>query len=176
MWRAADRLARQLLPGQVVPNGAITRLSPTGSICVYTHATSHLALDVAGFVRGGTSITTQTPARYADSRPEPTFDDASRDLGVLAGGTSVEIPIAGRGSVPADATAAIVNLAVIAPSAPGHATIYPCGDVPNASNINYLPGQVLANNAVVKLSPTGTLCLRTHAATHFLLDVAGYLE
>ena len=163
-------------PGQVVPNGAIARLSDSGSICVYTFSTSHVLVDVAGYVAAGPTISTQTPARYADSRPEDTFDGQMSDTGRLAAGASIEIPVAGRGSVPADATAAIVNLAVIRPDGPGHATIYPCGEVPNASNINYTAGSVRANNAVVKLSPSGTLCLRTHAATHFLLDVVGHLS
>ncbi|TDT17546.1 ELWxxDGT repeat protein [Ilumatobacter fluminis] len=163
-------------PGEVVPNGAIARLSDRGSICVYTHATSHVLVDVAGFVAAGPTISTQTPARYADSRPEDTFDGKRSNLGPLGAGDTIEIPIAGRGGVPADATAAIVNLAVIRPDGPGHATIYPCGEVPNASNINYTAGTVRANNAIVKLSPSGTLCLRTHAATHFLLDVVGHLS
>jgi len=34
--------------GQAIANTAITTLSPTGSICVYSFATTHLIIDVSG--------------------------------------------------------------------------------------------------------------------------------
>jgi hypothetical protein len=78
--------------------------------------------------------------------------------------------------VPADASAAIVNVAVIGPSGVGHVTAHPClSKPPNASLLNYSAGQVIANGAIVKLSATGSLCVTTHATTDLIIDATGYL-
>lgn len=85
--------------------------------------------------------------------------------------------ITGRAGVPDDATAAIVNLGIIFPDGPGFATLYPCGTVPGTSNLNHTSaGVVQANNAVTRLSPTGSLCIFTLAEADLILDVTGYLE
>lgn len=90
------------------------------------------------------------PARYWDTRPgEPTFDHLFEGTGLLGGGQRFEVTIAGRGSVPSDAAGVAANLTVIGPDGPGFATLFPCTpDVPKASHVNYLPGDILANNVV----------------------------
>ncbi|MBV8200615.1 MAG: hypothetical protein JOZ15_08320, partial [Acidobacteria bacterium] len=52
---------------------------------------------------------------------------------------------------------------------------------PGTSTINFRPGQVRANNAVIGLasSGSGTLALSNSTATqpvHVLIDVSGYFE
>src|SRR5690606_31496746 len=87
------------------------------------------------------------PARYWDTRDLPTFDGAYRNTGRLAAGSTFRVPIAGRGAVPADAVGVVANLTVLTPDAEGYATLFPGGKVPTASMLNYLPGEVWANNA-----------------------------
>ena len=53
-------------------------------------------------------------------------------------GSVTEVQITGRGGVPADAIAAILNVTVVGPAGDGFATIFPCLPVPpTASNLNY---------------------------------------
>lgn len=115
------------------------------------------------------------PARFADSRNLPTFDNAHRNTGRRQGGTSWEIPVAGRGDVPAAATAAVINLTVLNGVAPGFATVYPCGELPRASSVNYVPGAVEPNEVIAKLSPTGTVCVHTLTAADVIVDVSGHV-
>ena len=46
--------------------------------------------------------------------------------------------------------------------------------VPTASNVNYTTGRDIPNNAISQLSPTGSVCIHTHATAHLLVDVNGY--
>jgi hypothetical protein len=85
------------------------------------------------------------------------------------------VQIAGRGGVPAGATAAVLNVAVVGASGPGFATVYPCGKRPNASTINYAAGDTIANGIISKLDGNGRVCVYTHRAADLLIDVGGSL-
>ncbi len=161
-------------PGITRPNELITKLSPTGTICIYTHTATHVIIDVVGHITNVPEYTALTPSRFADTRDQPTFDTQFRNTGPRAAGTTWEIPIAGRGQVPANATAAVINLTVTGATQNGYATVHPCGTLPTASSINYGPGITRPNELITKLSPTGTICIYTHTATHIIIDVAGH--
>ena len=165
--------------GEVVPNGAVVELSPTGTLCVFTKATAHVLVDVTGYLPdGATGLTAAAPQRLLDTRPGgPTVDGGnSGSPGRLVADQIVEIQVAGRGTIPAGATAALLNIGLVAPSAPGYATLYTCGPRPIASNVNAIaPGSVRANNALTQLSPTGTVCVYVKAATDVILDATGWI-
>ena len=77
--------------------------------------------------------------------------------------------------MPAGTSSAVLNVTVTGPAGPGFLTAYPCGQpTPNASNLNFVGGQTVANAVVAKLSTDGKVCLFTSAATHLIADVAGY--
>jgi hypothetical protein len=62
---------------------------------------------------------------------------------------------------------------IIPPTSPGGTSL------PNASSINYGPGQTRANNAVVPLNSLGALavfCSQAAGTTGFILDVNGYFQ
>ena len=66
---------------------------------------------------------------------------------------------------------------LVGAAAPGFATVFPCGTVPNASTANYLAvaNEAVANEVIAKLSPTGSICVFTSAATNVIVDVVGHL-
>jgi hypothetical protein len=152
------------LAGGTVANEVIAKLSPTGSICVFTSAAANVLVDVAGYVPASSDFVSLTPVRLADTRPTP-----------VAGGQFVEVPVAGRGGVPADAKAVVANVTLVGAAGPGYATVFPCGTLPGTSSVNYLAGGTVANEVIAKLSPTGSICVFTSAAANVLVDVAGYV-
>lgn len=161
--------------GGVEPNELIARLSAAGTISVYTLTTTDVLVDVVGYVPNGSPYAPIVPTRYADSRDEATFDGQHRNTATPHGGGTVwEIPIAGRGPVPATATSAIVNLTVTDGTGPGFATVYPCGALPNASSLNYDTGITRPNELVAKLSAAGTICVYTLTDVHVIVDVVGH--
>ena len=53
-------------------------------------------------------------------------------------------------------------------------TVYPCGTTrPNASNLNYTPGQTIPNNVIVKLGVNGSVCVYTQQSTNLIADING---
>jgi hypothetical protein len=125
-----------------------------------------------------TMITTLTPVRFADTRPGwVAADGLFFGTGPVAAGGVVQVPIAGRGAVPVGAKAVVANVTLVGAAAPGFATVFPCGTVPGTSSVNYLAAgnEAVANELIVKLSPAGSICVFTSAATNVLVDVAGYL-
>jgi hypothetical protein len=60
--------------------------------------------------------------------------------------------------------------------APGFVTVYPTGEGrPTASNLNYLPSDIVPNAVVARLGGAGSICLFTFGAVHLVVDVTAYL-
>jgi hypothetical protein len=117
-----------------------------------------------------------TPVRLADTRvPFVAADGRFTATGPVTGGSMVEIPVAGRGGIPVDAEAAVLNLTVTGAVTNGFATVFPCGTMPPSSSINFQPGESIANELVAKLSPEGTICVYVHKTAHVIIDTAGHL-
>jgi len=113
--------------------------------------------------------------RLADTRPGwVAADGLFFGTGPVQGGQIVQVSVANRGGVPADATAAVLNVTIADPVGDGYATVFPCGTVPYTSSSNYSAGENVANEVIAKLSPTGTICVFTYATANVIVDVAGY--
>ena len=70
----------------------------------------------------------------------------------------------------------MLNVTAVVPDAPGHVTVFPCGSrVPTASNLNYVPGQVVPNAVLAKVGAGGKVCLFSVAGTDLLVDVNGFV-
>jgi hypothetical protein len=54
--------------GVSVANAAVTKLSPTGQLCVYTLTSTHLIVDLIGYTQGQTEYIPLTPQRVIDTR------------------------------------------------------------------------------------------------------------
>jgi hypothetical protein len=161
--------------GDVVANLVFARLNSAGQVCVYAHRSTHFVIDVTGAFPSTSTYQSVTPARYLDTRAaQQTFDGRGMGAGLLRAGSVATSLVAGRGDVPAGATAVVVNITAVNPRADGYVTAYPCGgDVPGASNLNYFAGQTVANSAVVRVGAAGQICFYTLAATDLIVDVQG---
>ena len=163
--------------GQTVTNTVVTRTGTGGAVCLYTAASTQLALDAHGYFPKADALIGLTPARLLETRPtaSTTVDGQFWKIGARAAGTTTALPVGDRGGVPGTAPAVALTLTATAPSAAGHLTVYPCDEPrPTASNINFLKGQTKATTVVVGLSATGTVCIYSAAATHVIVDVNGY--
>ncbi|MCU1504825.1 MAG: family peptidase [Ilumatobacteraceae bacterium] len=116
------------------------------------------------------------PARLMDTRPGyTTIDGQDAQTGTRGAGTTTELQVAGRAGIPTDATAAVLNITVTEPTAPGFITVAPCGTpTPNSSNVNYTAGTTTANAVIAKIGTNGKVCITTSAPTHTIADINGY--
>ena len=79
-----------------------------------------------------------------------------------AGGV-VELTVANRGGVAANASAVVLNVTVVEPAAAGFVSVFPCGaGVPNSSSVNFAAGATVANAVVSQVgSEAGCACTPT---------------
>jgi Domain of unknown function DUF11/Bacterial Ig domain len=123
------------------------------------------------------TLVSLAPSRFADTRLDgTTIDGESQATGLIDAGETIEVVIGGRGSVPADATSAVMNLTAVTPTGNGYITAYDCDlDRPLTASLNFATGVNVGNEVVTALSDTGSLCLYASTATHLTVDVAGYV-
>ncbi len=116
------------------------------------------------------------PARLLDTRSDgKTVDGRFAANGERAAGSITELSVAGRGGVPADASAVVLNVTATEVRGPGFVTVWPCGSKqPLASSLNVSAGQTVANAVVARIGTGGNVCLFTLSATHLVVDVNAY--
>lgn len=161
--------------GTTIANAAISDLDNGGDVCIYTHRPTHVVADVTGYFTDASRYDPLDPARLLDSRPgHPTADGRFAGGGALSGGSTLQLPVTGRGGVPSNAGAVALNLTATGPVGDGYVTVYPCGAArPTASNLNFRVGATIAGAAISKVGSGGRVCLYVHRTTHLVVDVAG---
>ncbi|MFN6120681.1 MAG: DUF1501 domain-containing protein [Actinomycetes bacterium] len=163
-----------MVRGQTVPNLVLAKLGDGGRVNIYNHSGSaHVVVDVLGCFGSGVSsrFVAVSPQRVLDTR-----EGMGAPAVPLASG-AMTLALAGRSGVPATgASAVLLNVTAVTPSAPTYVTVYPTGiDRPTASNLNAGAGQVVPNMVVARLGADGCVHLFSHAGTVDLVaDVMGW--
>jgi len=130
-----------------------------------------------------TLVLLPTPERFVDTR-----NGLGGVQGPVSQANTMTFTLTGRDGqaanpalrIPDDATAVIGNLTAIggASAVPGaFLTLWPGGDQPTVSNLNYGPGLTIANSFVAGLAPVnghGTVKVFNHSDCDYILDVSGY--
>ncbi|MFF4922114.1 right-handed parallel beta-helix repeat-containing protein [Kitasatospora sp. NPDC001261] len=155
--------------GRTTPN-LVTVPVKDGRVSFYNASggTVHLIADLAGYhtAEGRISYHPDGPERLLDTRVQP-------------GGSA---PVPAWGTLTLDLVnypylaGMTLNVTAVEPGAEGHLTVYPQGDtVPNASNLNFLPGETVANQVVVPVSK-GKVSFHnaSGAPLHLVVDRFGY--
>jgi hypothetical protein len=164
------------IPGQTAAVAVVAKLSAAGTVCLYSHTPSHYVIDVSGVIPTATYAALPAPRRLLETRSTgTTFDGQYQNIGARGAGASTQLRVAGRAGIPANASSVILNVTATQGASPGFVTVYPKGVTrPNASNVNFPPGQSVANLVVANIGDGGNVCLYTHKPTHLVVDVAGY--
>jgi Fibronectin type III domain len=157
--------------GQTVANLAITRISGSGRVSIYNQSGSvDIIADVVGyFSAAATSGHTATnPLRVLDTRSGSGAPKAK-----IGSGKTVTVTLPG---LPADATAAIVNITATNASARTYLTTYQAGTArPGTSSINLMQGQTVANLAVTGVNAARQITIYNQAGTvDVIADLIGY--
>jgi LPXTG-site transpeptidase (sortase) family protein len=154
--------------GQTVANLVTVPVGGNGTVSLVSSVATHLVADVFGYY-----IPAAAPSagRFVATGPTRVFD--SRNTGRIKIGGHLTVGLAG--TVPADATAAAVNITAVDADGAGFWTAWANGrPQPDTSNLNAeTKGHVIANAAIVPVGPGG-LDLFTTAGGHLLVDVTGY--
>jgi glucose/arabinose dehydrogenase len=165
-----------VVQGSTVAVMVVAKIGADGKVCIFTQSPAQLVADVDGYLPASTTYTPLLPARLLETRPGlTTVDGQAMGGGIRARGMVTTLQVTGRGGVAAGAKTVSLSVTVTNPVGAGFVTVYPCGIIPLASNLNYVAGQTVANATIVKLGPGGTVCLFNSEATDLVVDVNGYL-
>ncbi|MGC9496512.1 S53 family peptidase [Streptomyces sp. WG7] len=163
------------LKGQTRPNMVVLPIGTDGKVNLFNagYGTVHFVADVAGYFTAdttGSSFHTAGPSRLLDTR--------------YALGTARNTPVPGGatlvlnvddGHTLAKAKAVVLNVTVTAPTSSGFLTVWPDGTaLPNASSVNWVKGQTVANLVTVPVV-NGKIDFRPNAGSvHVIADLFGY--
>ncbi len=116
-----------------------------------------------------------SPGRYLDTRPATTVDGQYANVGLVAPGQVLVLPLRGRGSIPAEATGVMLNVTATGTTASGYLTVWPEGGNPGTSTLNFGAGATVANFAFVALGADGSIRLSVSGgSSHLLVDVVAF--
>ena len=135
-----------------------------------------LASSASASTVSGSTYTSVTPFRIADTRTDSDLPNAGDTLG--PGGT-ITVQVTGTGGasgVPAGATAAALNVTATNTTASSYLSVYPAGTTqPTIANLNFVAGQTVAGFLMVPLSSGGAVTVYNYAGNaDVVVDVDGY--
>jgi Subtilase family len=161
--------------GQTAATHAIVPLGADGTISIFTSNTTHIVVDVMGYITDGT-VPASAAGLFVPIAPDRYYDSRSAPNTIHAGGSIITIPLAGPPfAVPVGAAAVSMNLTSDGATGSGFITAYPAdGPLPVASNLNFVAATPVADAALIKLSAGGALNTYVNVSTHVIIDVNGY--
>lgn len=161
------------IAGDLIPNMVMCKVGEGGKVNLEASSGSlDLIADVVGcFTADGAMLSPVAPSRLLDTRE----GNGAPQVPVGAGG-EVELQVAGRGGVPAEAKAVVLNVTGIRPTARTFLTIYPTGESrPLAASLNPGAGKIAGNLVVAKIGEGGKVTIYNDTgALNLTADVTAY--
>jgi hypothetical protein len=166
------------LEGNILANAAIVPAGSGGAVSFFATNTTDLVVDINGYfaapAAGGLNFYTVPPCRIVDTR------GATGTFGgpIMGASTTRTFPLSqGPCGISDSAAAYSLNMTVVPPASLGFLTIWPAGDpLPQASTLNALEGQIVANAALVPAGTGGGIDVFVTNATHVIIDTNGYFQ
>ncbi|HEX2783266.1 MAG TPA: hypothetical protein VHN36_06745, partial [Ilumatobacteraceae bacterium] len=106
-----------------------------------------------------------------------TIDGMYAGTGPIGQGVEVTMTVLGRGNVPATGVGTVaLNVTVTNPTMGSFLTVWPTGSPrPLASNLNFVPGQTVANAVLTKVGTNGKISIFNNGgAVDVIVDVVGW--
>jgi hypothetical protein len=165
--------------GETVANQATIELNSQGQLSMVSSAPTDAIIDVEGYyASGGSAFYPIPPTRIVDTRLGNPSGLSGTALQYIGSPVYPKTPyhIYLSGLIPPLTTAAVLNVTV--PSVlggPGYLTVYPQGTpTPTASNLNWTPGEVVANQVTVGLGNTEEISFYTpQDVANLVVDLDG---
>ncbi|NNN20370.1 MAG: hypothetical protein HKL80_00005, partial [Acidimicrobiales bacterium] len=175
--------------GQSVANRVIVPINSNGDISIYNFLGSvDVIVDINGYYTGSSSATTgsfftgTTPSRICDTRAIQVGVVSNQcntnGNGTLGSNSSMNVQVVGLDSIPANASAVVINVTTTNSVSGGFFTLYPQPSSPTnppvVSDLNWAPGETRANLAIVKVGVNNSITLYSLSRADLIIDVMGY--
>jgi len=166
--------------GQTIPNSATVRIGTAGRVAFSTAlGKTDVVVDAVGYYDTTSAnpsyLHPVNPKRFLDSRTGAGGWNAK----LAAGDANVRtLKVANVSPVGATATAVVLNVTVTNPTAGSFVEVWPTGTPrPNASNVNFGPGQTIANLVTVPVGADSKVSFFNAAgATDVVADLVGWYD
>ena len=175
-----DVSSLNFVSNQTVPNAVLAPVSPSGTICFYVYGQADVIADINGVFESGLGFFPVSPQRLADTR-SGRGGVSAQSVGNLNGtGTPLEVSVVGKAGIPVSGVTAVsLNITALGISTSaygGYVTVYPCDSRPNASNLNFVAGQVVPNAVIAPVSTRGTVCFYVYGIADIIVDANGFIS
>jgi hypothetical protein len=155
--------------GQTVPNRVVVKLGLNGQISINNAlGYTDVMIDVNGWftssssTKGGSHLVPVTPSRLVDTR----------GYGGLGPNQTATLDFYGvEDETP---SAVVINVTATNPSQSSWLTVWPGGQLPNTSDLNFVPGQTVPNLVVVQVGGTLISIHNQYGTTDVIVDLVGY--
>jgi len=165
--------------GETVANLVEVQLGANGAVDFFNiYGYVYVVADLEGYVAtsatGSAGLFNAMPGhRVLDTRY-----GTGGITGPVVGGQTIRVPVEGVGGIPTTGVEAVVfNLTVTAPNMPSDVTAYPdCNTCtrPNASNINFGPGETICNRVIVPVKDGYVDLYNVQGDVQLIVDLNGY--
>jgi hypothetical protein len=148
-----------------------------GRLCVYASAPTDVVVELDGwFAPGGAVMHRVNPSRLIDTRGGSARISVP---GPVAANGQVTVTVGGTTPVPADATAAWLNVTAVSAGSSTGVFVYPgaCGTAPAGATASVFAGRSASTAVLVQLVD-GKVCVRAGGggAAHAVIDVWGWFD
>jgi hypothetical protein len=170
------------LPDQTVPNLVFATVGSNGKISIFNSAgTTDVIADLVGWIPAGAAFLAVNPVRVLDTRTGTGTYGATLDglnYTRVAGKISqqrIDLSLTNLYAASYAIGAYVFNVTVAEPTAQSYLTTWPAGQAqPNASSLNYAPGQTVANLVVARPGTNGYVSFSNYAGqAHLIVDLVG---
>ena len=146
--------------GQTLANGLTVKLGPTGKISIFNaQGTANVIVDVVGYYRGDDGAASIGGAYQPFTTPQRMLD--TRPSGAIPGHEAITtwLNLNDGDDYNAHVRAFAVNITTTGATAGGFLTVWDgiSNTVPTASTLNFVPGVSVANSAIQKTAPCGSV-------------------
>jgi hypothetical protein len=161
--------------GQTIPNAVLVPISQFGQICFYSSSQTDLIADINGWFPTSSGFESVDPVRLFDTRRGSPQGLRTVTKTKIGADEVLKIQVTGVAGIPTSGVSAVsLNVTATGPTSEGFITVYPCGQVPTASNLNFVSGQTIPNAVLVPISQFGQICFYSSGETDLIADINGW--
>ncbi|HRE01143.1 MAG TPA: M4 family metallopeptidase, partial [Ilumatobacteraceae bacterium] len=136
-------------------------------------------IDDVAVYRCGEQFIPTGPVRVFDTRPgqSPSALVTVPKAGVGGDAGVLEVAMTGLAGVtpPTGVTAVSLNVTATEAAVAGFVTVYPCGQLPGSSSVNFQANSTVPNAVITPVSATGTVCFFANTPVHVVVDINGWI-
>ena len=160
---------------QTVSTAVTTRISPIGEVCIYSSVKTNLIADVNAWSARNAGYASLVPERLLDTRVRSPHGSIVVDKKKFGTTSELRVKVAGKSGLPDGRLSSVsLNMTVTEPENDGYLTVYPCGDRPLASNLNFVADQTISTSVTTPVSAAGEICIYSSAQTNLVADIFGW--